>query len=62
MMKYVPKLLPKIGEFASIGMEQDAKITEAIGEEKASQLENRFEVAEGDPFGFSANVRVGRNR
>ena len=56
--KYMPKIMPNIGEFMTMEMDRENKIREAIGEEKAERLKNEFNVSEADPFGISGNMTI----
>jgi hypothetical protein len=51
MVKYMPKMLAKIGDVAAIEMERDARVRKAVGDEKMAAF-RRFKVAEEDPFGL----------
>jgi hypothetical protein len=55
--KYMPKIMPNIGEFMSLQADREGRIREAIGDEKAQRLNNDFDIEEADPFGFSGNLR-----
>jgi hypothetical protein len=55
MMKYLPKALPKMGELVGVGMEQDAAVVTAVGEEKAERLKT-YDVVEANPFGLGGNM------
>lgn len=58
MMKYMPKLLPRIGDFMTLEMEKQVAIQEAVGPEKAARLESEFNVIEADPLGGDNEFRV----
>ena len=61
MMKYVPKFLPKIGEFMVIQSDRDARIHKALGSDENVDKYEKYQVAEEDPFGFGGSrVSVGR--
>lgn len=51
MVKYMPKMLGKIGDFMSIQMERDARIHKALGRENVPKYE-KLSVLEEDPFGM----------
>jgi hypothetical protein len=57
MMKYLPKVLPKIGEMMAIQAERETRIDEVLGPERADSYQ-RYDVVEGDPYGFGGNVRM----
>lgn len=58
MLKYMPKVLPRIGDFMTVEMEKQAAIEATLGPEKAGRLESDFDVVEGNPFGGDNQLRV----
>lgn len=58
VFKYMPKMLPKLGEFIQVGMEQEAAIAEAVGPDKAERLQREFDVEEANPLGVGGEMRV----
>ena len=58
MAKYMPKVLPRIGEFLQVGMEQDAAVQAALGPDKAARLDSGFDVIEANPLGGDAEMRI----
>jgi hypothetical protein len=57
MMKYLPKILPKIGDVLSIQADRESRVAATLGPERAERYE-RFDVVEADPYGFGGNVRM----
>jgi hypothetical protein len=56
MQKYLPRVLPKLGEVMALEFEKQARIEEALGE-KAQRLEE-FDIEESHPFGIGGSMRV----
>lgn len=59
MQKYLPRVLPKLGEVMALEFEKQARIQEALGE-KASRLDE-FDIQESHPFGIGGSMRVEAN-
>jgi hypothetical protein len=57
MMKYLPKMLPKLGDVLAVQAERETRIADVLGPERAERYD-RFDVVEGDPFGFGGNLRM----
>lgn len=53
--KYMPKVMPKIGEFVALEMDRRSRIEKAIGADKARRLQNDFDLEEAGPL--SGNLR-----
>jgi hypothetical protein len=51
MMKYMPRVLPKMGEFLQITFDQQAAVDAAVGPDKAARLQDEFDVIEANPLG-----------
>ncbi len=51
MMKYMPKMLPRIADVMQVELEKQAAVEETLGADKAARLESEFNVIEGDPLG-----------
>lgn len=49
MMAYLPKIFGKLGDFMAIDVAKKARITKAVGEEKAKALE-AYKIQDEDPF------------
>ena len=58
MAKYLPKMLPKIGELMTIRFDQDAAVQAAVGPDKAARLDSRFDVVEANPLGAMNEMRI----
>jgi hypothetical protein len=56
--KQMPKLMTKLGDVMAIEAERQARISEAVGPEKAGKLED-YNLEEEDPFELGTNVSVG---
>jgi hypothetical protein len=57
MMKYLPKVLPKLGDFMSMEMEKQTRIEEVLGPERAARFDD-FDVEESHPFGLGGGFDV----
>lgn len=51
MIKYMPKMITKLGEVMSVQTERDQRIHKALGAENVPKFE-KYKVAEEDPFGL----------
>jgi hypothetical protein len=51
MMKYMPRMLPKIGEFMQIQVDQQTAVQEALGPDKAERLDREYDLIEANPLG-----------
>lgn len=51
MMKYMPRMLPKMGEFIQIQFDQQTAVQAALGPDKAELLERDFDIIEANPLG-----------
>jgi hypothetical protein len=64
MVKYMPRLLPKLGEVITLQMEQQAAIEGTLGADRAARLERDYDLVEANPLGGGmetrADVRVDR--
>lgn len=60
MAKYMPRMLPKIGEFIQIQMEQQVAVEAAVGPDKAARIESEFDLIEANPLGSGGSMQVGR--
>jgi len=60
MAKYLPRVMPKLGDVLAIETEKQTRIVEAIGEEKAGRLAEQ-NVIEARPFGLGGTMRVEAN-
>lgn len=58
MAKYMPRLLPKLGEVISLQMGQQAAIESTLGAERAAQLESRYDLVEANPLGGGMETRT----
>jgi hypothetical protein len=58
MAKYMPKVLPRLGEFIQVSLEQDAAVQAALGADKAARLESGFNVIEANPLGGENEMRI----
>jgi hypothetical protein len=58
MAKYLPKVLPRLGEFMQVGLEREAAVQAAVGPDKAARLDNRFDVIEANPLGGMNEMRI----
>jgi hypothetical protein len=58
MAKYLPKMLPRIGELMTIRFDQDAAVQAAVGADKAARLDSRFDVVEANPLGAMNEMRI----
>lgn len=59
MAKYIPKAMPRIGEFIQVSLEQNAAVQAAVGPDKAARLESDFDVIEANPIGGGSGMTVG---
>lgn len=53
-MKYIPKVLGKLGDFMAIQADRDAKVHKALGKDNVLKYE-KYRVAEEDPFGLDGD-------
>lgn len=63
MMKYMPKMLGKLGEVIAIQSDRDQRIHKALGAENVPKYA-KYKVAEEDPFGLDGsdiNISAGVN-
>ncbi len=51
-LKYLGRLLPKMGELITLGMTYDSKMQKAVGAAKAKKLEDGYELTDLDPYGL----------
>lgn len=58
MAKYMPRLLPKLGEVIGVQMEQQAAVEATLGAERAAQLESRYDLVEANPLGGGMETRT----
>lgn len=58
MAKYMPRLLPKLGEVISLQMGQQAAIESTLGADRAAQLESRYDLVEANPMGGGMETRT----
>jgi|GEM_PF-5014317 len=58
MAKYMPRMLPKIGEFIQIQMEQQVAVEAAVGPDKAARIESEFDLIEANPLGAGGSMQV----
>lgn len=60
MGKYMPKIFPaKIGDFIKLRTDQDTKVRQAIGDEKATKLRRNYDIEEANPLPIGGRVQVG---
>lgn len=52
MGKYMPRIFPKMGEFAKLEGERRSAINEAVGPENARKMQREYEIEELQPFGM----------
>ena len=57
MQKYLPKVMPKLADFMNIELEKNARIVEAVGVDKAQQIDD-YDIIEARPFGFGGSMRM----
>jgi hypothetical protein len=56
--KYLPKLLPKMGEVIQVRMDQQTQVETLLGAERAQRLERDFDVVEANPLGGGGEMRI----
>jgi hypothetical protein len=57
VMKYVPKILPKIGDMMALQAERESRVAVVLGPERVERY-RRFDVVEADPYGLSGGFRM----
>ncbi|MFM8386586.1 MAG: hypothetical protein ACKOCB_07220 [Planctomycetia bacterium] len=62
IMKYMPRMLPRLGEVIGVQMEQKAAVESVLGSDRAARLERDFDLVEANPLGggIEGDVRVER--
>lgn len=58
MMKYMPRLMPKLGEFMTLEIEKQTAIQTAVGPDKAGRLESGFNLVEDNPLGGDEDFQI----
>jgi hypothetical protein len=58
LFKYMPKMLPNLGEFMQVTMEQEAAVVAAVGQERAERIQREFDLVEANPIGVGGEMRV----
>ncbi len=59
MAKYMPRMLPKLGELITIQMEQQTAVEAVVGPDKAARIDNEFDLIEANPLGAGGSMQVG---
>ncbi len=57
MGKYIPKFLPKIGEFIQLDQNRRKRVEETLGKDRARELNNKYDIEEANPTGMGGNMR-----
>jgi len=57
VQKYMPKFLMNVGDMMAVEQERQTAIVEAVGEDKAAQL-NRYDVVEANPIDMSVGFQA----
>ncbi|MHC5010831.1 MAG: hypothetical protein ACYTG6_07770 [Planctomycetota bacterium] len=56
MAKYLPKMMPKLGDLMAIELDKENQIQELLGAERAAEL-GHYNIVEERPFGFGGDMR-----
>jgi len=57
--KYMGRLIPNIGGFMMLEQEHNKRVKELLGEDKAQQLENDYELTDIDPYDLETVFTMG---
>lgn len=55
--KYMPRVLPKIGEFMQLDADRRKRVEQVVGKDKARDLERKYDIEESNPLGIGGNMR-----